>query len=283
MKTLIIDSSYLCYRAVYSMGSLSSKEMPTGVIFSFLNTILSLAKLFKSKDFIFTFDSRRSLRKRIYSEYKSNRTEQPYEIQELIKAMHPQREALQKEILPALGFKNIFSQSGLEADDIISVIVKDYDEDFVVISEDSDLYQLLDYCSMYSLKTKVLLTKTWFKATHGLEPDKWIWIKAIGGCSSDNVKGIEGFAELTSRKYLLGLMKPTEKKCERIQTDESKAIIKRNLELVTLPFPGTNPVELQENEFNFDEFINICVKYSFRSFLDTKKLSEWRDLLSNGE
>lgn len=279
---LIIDSSYLCYSSMYALKGLSTKEMQTGVSFGFLNTVLSLAERFHTNEFIFCFDSKRSVRKRIYPEYKANRKDPDPEIKELISMMHPQREALQKEILPAIGFQNIFSQSGYEADDLIASIVMGFDEDFVVISRDNDLHQLLDYCTIYDPQTKSTLNREWFVITHGLEPPIWKQLKAIAGCTSDGVKGIEGFAELTTRKFLLGHMKETDKKYQRLMTDESKAIIDRNLKLVSLPMEGLKPIEeLYRDKLSLDGFIDVCQKYNFQSFLNNR-LDKWKKFI-NGE
>jgi|LAHR01.1.fsa_nt_gb DNA polymerase I len=282
MITLIIDSSYLCYSSMYSIRDLSSKDQQTGVLFGFLNTILSLSKRFKTNDFVFCFDSKRSVRKRIYPDYKENRKDYEPEIQRLIEVMRPQRELLQKEILPSIGFSNILMQSGYEADDIIAHLVIGFREDFVVVSRDSDLYQLLDYCRIYDIPTKTFLTKDSFKLTRGLTPKQWIQIKAIAGCPSDNIKGIDGFGEITARKYILGFMKETDKKYQRIFQHENMEKIQLNLRLVSLPMEGSLPIEeIRANCFDVDRFIDICQKYNFRSFLN-EKLDQWKKLL-NGE
>jgi len=273
---IIIDCSYLCYRSAYALKGLSHQEVQTGVIFGFLNSLLGIAEKFKTNEFIFAFDSRRSIRKRLYPEYKNNRTEQPPEMKAIMLEMIPQRELLKNEVLKDIGFRNILYQVGYEADDVIAMVVLNFEGPFVVVSRDSDLYQLLSYCNQYDLETKVLLTKEWFEITHKLNPESWKMIKAIAGCTSDNVKGVEGFGELTARKHLLKLMKETDKKYIKIKSEESQEIIERNLKLVSLPMEGTEVIEdLEYDKLSFDKFIDVCIKYDFRSFMTTKR-DQWK-------
>lgn len=274
---LVIDVSNVCYMSMYSLRGLSTKDIETGVIFGFLNLLLTWSEKFKTNEIVFAVDSRRSKRKRIYPEYKENRSEQPPDILDLIKAMHIQRETILSEVLPAMGFSNIFMQAGYEADDVIASITQNFDEDFTVISSDNDLHQLLDYCTIYSPQTKATLTRDWYLRTHGLEPKSWIDIKAISGCTSDNIKGVPGFGELTARKYLLGFLQENSKAYSNLMSDDGQETYKRNLELVSLPMDGFKPIEdLPYDNLNIDGFMEVCHKYDFRSFINTTKFDKWK-------
>ena len=46
-------------------------------------------------------------------------------------------------VLPALGVKNIYIQTGYESDDLIASIVKNNSGNFIIVTNDNDLYQLL--------------------------------------------------------------------------------------------------------------------------------------------
>ena len=48
-------------------------------------------------------------------------------------------------IIPKMGFKNSFIRTGQEADDIIAQLTIDY-PGMTIVSNDKDLYQLLDNC-----------------------------------------------------------------------------------------------------------------------------------------
>ena len=85
---LVIDVSNVCYMSMYSLRGLSTKDIETGVIFGFLNLLLTWSEKFQTNEIVFAVDSRKSKRKRLYPEYKENRSEQPPDILDLIKAMH---------------------------------------------------------------------------------------------------------------------------------------------------------------------------------------------------
>lgn len=186
MKYLIIDCNYLCHKARYSTGELKSNDIDTGVIFGFFIQILNMAEIFESNNLLFTWDSKKSLRKKIFPEYKKKRYSKPMTDEEwkALKSAFNQMNLLRKKILPALGFKNNFIQAGLEGDDLIAQLCIQYerkDEKVIIISSDHDLYQLLtNNISMFSNSKLYTLKK--FEEEWELYPATWKKIKAIGGC-----------------------------------------------------------------------------------------------------
>src|SRR3990167_5779831 len=143
---LVIDSNFLCYRALFTMGELSADEARTGVIFGFLLEVLKLAKKFNTNKFFFCWDSRKSKRRRIYPDYKQRGKEKTPDEIVLIKEAYQQFTILRTEILLAMGFRNNFIQAGLESDDLmacLSLIPKN--RPMTIVSPDEDLLQMLDY------------------------------------------------------------------------------------------------------------------------------------------
>jgi DNA polymerase I len=278
---LIIDSSYLCYRSQFALRGLNYKEQETGVIFGFLNYVLSLSEKFQTNRLVFAWDSQRSLRKRIYPAYKGNRATPDREMQDLRDIARPQKELLRAKILPEIGLINNFSQPGYEADDIIAKIVFCNNEDFMVVANDSDLFQLLDYCRIYDPALKQVMDRKWFQAKTGLKMSSdWAAVKAIAGCSTDNVAGITGVGEKTAIMYLKGDLKVGKTKYDSIISKAGQEVIKRNMPLVKLPFAGTKPIyNLQWNALNIDAFMEVCRKYNLMSFINTGKFEKWQKLL----
>jgi len=276
---LLIDTSYLCYRAYFTTGSLSVNKNKTGIIFGFFHSLLHLAKEFKTTDFIFCFDSNKSLRKRIYPQYKEKRKsalsdKDRASIQKQIKEIYS--------ILPELGFNNVFRYTGYEADDIIAYLAylnsyarcgSNNSIDFTIISTDQDLYQLLYYVNgMYDIKNKKIYTYNNLIKDHGICSTHWAKVKAIAGCASDNVKGVSGIGEKTAIKYIRQIA--SKNQIEKIESN--KEIISRNSILVTLPFKDKKfNIELNENNINRDKLIEVFDKYRFNSFLKRSKLKEW--------
>lgn len=289
---IIIDSSALAHAARYATGDLAYQSAATGVMYGFCRQILTLSDTFQSANFIFCWDGRDYLRRQKYPDYKKSRSQEkmtPQEKKELELA-YQQFEKLHGEILPALGFRNNFRVTGYEADDIIAYIVKEYDSNFVVVSSDQDLYQLLDYCKMYLQKKKQFYTKRHFIEEFGMEPSRWAEVKAIAGCNTDNVEGIRGIGEKTAAKYICGSLKETTEAFRKISEqyaaidlynlsqDEEKVLpmILRNRELVTLPMDGFPGVDLVSDVItSFSDFESVCHRFGFKSFLQGKLSDEW--------
>lgn len=278
MKFLIIDSNFICHQGRYSLPDLSIGEQQTAIIFGFLKRVVSLAKKFETGNFIFCWDSKKSFRKEIYPEYKANRKkEKTEEEKQLDKIAFSQFDILKNEVLPELGFKNIFEQKGYESDDLIADIVLGYEEDFVVVSSDEDLFQLLDICSMYNPTKDLLMDKKWFVNEYEINPIDWVKVKQIAGCRSDNIQGVKGVAEKTFIKYLKGELKSTSKKYQDIVSFIGSKEEERNKLLVTLPFPKTMNVELVNDlPLKVEDFISVCTKFDFKSFIDGSGIDTFR-------
>ena len=272
--TLIIDCHAICHAAKHTMGDLSYEEQKVGIIFGFLKQLLSLAKRFETNSFLFCWDSKKSYRRNIYPNYK-NRPQRSEEEYRFDKFAFKQFIELRMWTLPKFGFKNNFIQTGLEADDIIAAITQNYDREFVIISGDNDLYQLLSpNVSMYSTKSKKLTTHESFTGKWGVSPSEWVMVKQIAGCRSDTVEGVVGVAEKTAIKYLTGKLGKETKTYAII--GNSKDIIERNKQLVKLPFNGTKIPKIYDNEiFNFADFTEIVNKYGFYSFQQTEAANSW--------
>jgi len=252
------------------------------VIFGFLQKIFTLSKKFHSTDFIFCWDSRKSYRKLIYPEYKANREKKRQESTDQekkdMKMAFDQFTELRRVILPKLGFNNVFMQAGYEADDLIAKAVQDNDNKYhtIVVSTDQDMYQLLDQCAIYNFKTKKKLHQSFFIEKYFIPCYDWANVKAIAGCSGDNVTGIEGVGEIKAVQYLRDKL-PSGVIKERIKSKEGQEIIKRNLPMVKLPFEGRRKLDmrLKKNNLTKKQFIDVFVDYGFQSFLKPEALQKW--------
>lgn len=282
---VVIDSHGLGHRAKHAMQGLSHNEKQTGVIYGFLRYVLKYAKVFNTKNFVFAWDSKKSFRADIYPEYKanrapSNRNYTPDE-QWLHQSALNQFYDLRKKVLPTLGFKNNFIQTGVEADDIIARVVRSVKEeqaitDIVVVSSDNDLWQLLEWCDILDPGKEKVLTKSKFKKEYGIHPEQWADVKALTGCNTDNVHGIEGVGEVKALQYIKG--KLTKGKIfDRIQSHESQVVMNLNQRLVKLPHYKTSNFHVNFDEvFSLSRFELICEQYGFNSFLNMPMYNDWR-------
>jgi len=207
---ILLDCNAIASKVRFGMDHvmLTAGEMRTEVIFGFLRQLLLLAK--QKKDIrdrmVFVWDSRYYHRFEYCPEYKQKRKKELTEWEEERDVIsYEQFDLLRQEILPAMGFRNVFRLHGYEADDVIAVLCKgNAEEKITIVTTDQDLYQLLtDNVSFYNLRTKVLYTRQQFTRDYGITPKQWVDVKAYGGCVSDNVKGIKGVGEKTMCKYIL--------------------------------------------------------------------------------
>ncbi|MFH1685693.1 MAG: hypothetical protein ABH983_05315 [Candidatus Micrarchaeota archaeon] len=113
MVRVLVDSSCLAYKALFTTGDLSQDQKRVGVVFGFLKQIFTIAKKFETNKFLFLWDSRNSYRKINYPPYKSSRRKDLTEEQKIDMAdAFRQFDEIREVLLPVMGFKNIFKQSG---------------------------------------------------------------------------------------------------------------------------------------------------------------------------
>ena len=192
MHKLVIDCNNLAYRAFYTTGVLD-----LGIVYGFMNQILTLAKDLKSSRFIFCWDSKKNFRKDIMPTYKGNRQEKDEQTKKELEKAFDQFKMLRTEVLPNLGFANVFVQPGYEADDLIAHVVQRFPDKYIIVSGDEDLYQLLGEDRFIStmiyqpIKKNLVTTKSFYEK-YGIDPVAWSTVKALAGCTSDNVEGIKG-------------------------------------------------------------------------------------------
>lgn len=275
---LIIDSNYLGYAALHSMGDLSHEDMKTGVIFGFLSRINSLCRFFVTNDIVFCWDSKHSYRKKQFSGYKKKREDRTPEEEEKRRIAQKQFVTLRRGILPKIGFNSNLMQPGVEADDIMGRLAINSICDLIIVSADRDLYQLLfQNVKIWNPSQKKMMTPKKFKEEYGIYPYQWMGAKAIAGCPSDNVPGVDGVGIKTAIKHIRNELNPTSKKKRAIIAGAN--IIHRNSELIHIPHPKTKCSWITpRNDFSLKGFKSVCRKYGLESFLEKEELREWKQL-----
>jgi len=275
---LIVDGNNICHIAHHSTGELSNDEKRVGAIFGFLNKILKISKQLKSNKFIFCFDSKKSYRKQIYPEYKADRNKKLSEQEKKEKHyLYDQIDELKKEILPDLGFRNVFYKAGYEGDDLIAWFAKNEAEPKIVVSTDHDLYQLLPFIEyIYNPITKRRYDKRDFVVEYGCRMDckRWGEVKAIVG-GKNNVKGLKGIGDKTAVLFLGGGILHGSPQWEKITSNYDK--INFNKRLFCLPFDGNSIINYTtvKDELKKANFIRVFDKLRFASFLKEDALQSW--------
>ena len=283
MKTLLIDSSALCYRAVYAVGNLEHDGLETGVTYGFFKQLFTILKKVQADQLIFFWDSKSSKRKELLKGYKKKEDKTEIE-QELWNSIYNQFHTIRDEILPAIGLVNNFMQEGYESDDLIAqyVLNKDSDEQACIVTGDDDLLQLLtDSCYIYNVNKKQNYTKEDFRKEYNIEPEQWAKVKQIAGCTSDKVPGVSGVGTKTAIKYIKGELKSTHKTYQRIIQNQD--LIDFNHQLVALPFKNALDARelIKHNVFSMKRFLQLCREYGFYSFRTDKRKEEIRILFKS--
>lgn len=249
---LVIDGDYIAHRAFYTTGGLEYGGNPTGVVYGFLMAVKNLTQQFQTVNVAFAFDGGKSLRRQACPTYKESRRELSLDKQEQRRQLKQQIRQIREEVLPDSGYRNVFIQVGYEGDDVIAVLAKELltRDKVVIVSADRDLYQLLegDRVVQYNPRSKVTYTeRDLAKEFYGLAPQQWHVVKAIAGCDGDDVKGIKSVGEGTAAKYLRGQLKESHKTYKLIE-ENIDGLVKGNLPLVKLPWPGCGPFKLRTDK-----------------------------------
>lgn len=270
MKTwLLIDVSYLAWRAFHSTPDLSWEGVKTSVIFGLLRDVQNLQDLHATRRVVFAFDVGRPWRSVKFEGYKGSRHN--YEEMDRTELLARgevkfQLKNLRNIHLNEIGYRNIWFESGYEADDLIAAgcsALPDGDT-AIIVSRDGDFYQLLnDRVSIWNPSKKRMITADWFRDEYGISPEQWADVKAIAGCGSDEVPGVKGIGEITAAKFLAGTLKHTTKAFAKIV--EGDAIWKRNLPLVKLPYEGCPTPEFLEDETTEGKWRKVAKSLGIKS------------------
>jgi len=193
-QTLLVDGNVLMKRSYNGAKNLFYKETHVGGIYQFYATLRKLVVELTIDKVIIFWDGERSgyLRLNYYPEYKNNRPkffDQNYEIQKL-------RVKAYAEDL----FLRQYENPDCESDDLIAfyALNKKENEEVIIYTNDRDLCQIIsEEICLYLADKKTLLgigNYNWYFDHHYQNATL---VKIIEGCTTDNIKGIEGVSETT--------------------------------------------------------------------------------------
>ena len=202
-RAVLLDVSAIMYRAYFANMNFRTKNEPTGAVYGFINTLLSIIKEFNPDYMAAAFDVKRSSLKRteIYADYKSNRQSTP----EDLVAQIPRIE----EVLDAFNI-NRYRIESYEADDILGSIAKKIAKDdleVIIVTGDKDLSQLVEKNITIALLGKgaegekfgMLRTAEDVVNYLGVVPEK---IPDLFGLIGDKSDGIPGVTKIGEKKAL---------------------------------------------------------------------------------
>lgn len=201
-KAVLLDVSAIMYRAFYGNLNFRTKNEPTGAVYGFVNTLMSIINQLNPDYIGAAFDVKRATLKRseIYKEYKAQRDSAP---EDLI-AQIPRIE----ELLDCFGIKK-FKIEGCEADDVLGSLAKELGAKGIesyIVTGDKDLSQILDsYVNIALLGKgdggglKILSTEEDVIEQIGVKPKM---IPDLFGLIGDTSDGIPGVRKIGSKKAI---------------------------------------------------------------------------------
>ena len=202
-RAVLLDVSAIMYRAYFANMNFRTKNEPTGAVYGFINTLLSIIKEFNPDYMAAAFDVKRSSLKRteIYSDYKSNRQSTPEDLVTQIPRI--------EEVLDAFNI-NRYRIESYEADDVLGSLAKKIAKDdleVIIVTGDKDLSQLVEKNITIALLGKgtegekfgMLKTAEDVVNYLGVVPEK---IPDLFGLIGDKSDGIPGVTKIGEKKAL---------------------------------------------------------------------------------
>ena len=233
----LVDISSLFFRSYYaiSLNMKNEKGLPTNALYGVFKMIQQLANN-KSPDYIVCcFDSKEaSFRKKLYSEYKANRSEMPEDLELQVPYL--------KKMMDTLLISS-WQKPGFEADDLIASLLslaKKKNLETYIVSGDKDFAQLVDKQTyLYDTMKDLIYDPQGVEAKWGVPPTQIQDYLSLVGDSSDNIPGVKGIgpkgavALLQDYKNLEGIYKNINQVKaslkEKLLKDKEMAFLSRDL------------------------------------------------------
>jgi len=250
-KLFLLDGMALVYRAHFALiraPIMTSKGMNTSAVFGFVNTLLNLIEADHPTHLAVAFDTAEDTERHAeFAEYKAQREALPEDIEaalpyidRILQAMH----------IPVLRYP------GYEADDVIGTLARAAEREgymTYMVTPDKDFAQLVDENTfMYKPARKgagfELLGVPEILDAWGIERvDQVIDILGLWGDSADNIPGVPGIGEKTSKKLVAqfgsveGLIAHSDqlkgKQKENVENFSDQALLSKRLATINCEVP----------------------------------------------
>jgi DNA polymerase I len=206
-KLFLLDAFALIYRAYFAFSKnprVNSKGENTSAAFGFTNALIDVMQREKPTHLAVVFDAPGGAtnRQADFADYKANREEMPEDIRNMIEPI--------KEIIRAFRIPILYKE-GYEADDVIGTLAKIAEEEgftTYMMTPDKDFGQLVtEKTFMYKPgrggnPPEILGIKEVCERFEVDDPRKVIDILGLWGDSVDNIPGIPGIGEKTSKELI---------------------------------------------------------------------------------
>ena len=235
---ILIDGTSYIYRAFHALPPLTtSSGKPTGATRGFAAMLRKLIEKYPGVPMVMVFDAKGpNFRNDYFKDYKANRPPMPNELRVQIEDI--------KKLSKLFNF-TVKEEGGVEADDVIATLTKQFklDKKILISSPDKDLTQLVeDNVIQHNSMSNEFFNNEYVKEKFGVGPSQVAQLLALVGDKADNIPGITKVGNKTASKWLnaYGNLENIINKSDEItgvvgqNLREEKEVLQRNLFLVSL-------------------------------------------------
>ncbi len=232
-KLFLIDGNSLLYRSYYAIQRLStSKGFPTNAVYGFVNMLKKLIDKQKPQYLGIVFDVKGpTVRHAAFKDYKAHRKPMPEDLEAQVPVV--------KKVIRALNIP-CFEFERYEADDVLGSLARKASSQeiySVLVTTDKDLYQLVNKTTtVFNPAKEIYLDEKKVKEYFGVSPSQVIDVLALWGDPSDNIPGVPGIGEKTSKALIneYGSLKKLLQSLDRMRNPRLKEKIEQNLDKLEL-------------------------------------------------
>ena len=302
---ILIDGTSYIYRAFHALPPLTtSSGKPTGATRGFASMLRKLIEKYPGVPMVMVFDAKGpNFRNDYYKDYKANRPPMPNELRVQIEDI--------KKLSKLFNF-TVKEEGGVEADDVIATLTKQFkpDKKILISSPDKDLTQLVeDNVIQHNSMSNEFFNNEYVKEKFGVGPSQVAQLLALVGDKADNIPGITKVGNKTASKWLnaYGNLENIINKSDEItgvvgqNLREEKDVLQRNLFLVSLKqdinldllfddinIPASSSDGLKEfyKELEFNSFIgetNEKRKSEYKAITKKNELEKLELIITNAE
>ncbi|MFZ2052986.1 MAG: DNA polymerase I [Candidatus Aminicenantales bacterium] len=252
-KLFLIDGNALLYRSYYAIQRLStSRGFPTNAIYGFISTLRKLINQEKPHYLGIVFDTGKpTVRHQAFKAYKAHRKPMP---EDLISQVPVLKKVIQAMNIP------LFEHENYEADDVLGSLARKAGKlriPSVIVSTDKDLLQLVNaQTTVYNPAKEVYLDEAKVKEVFGVAPSQVIDVLSLWGDPSDNVPGVPGIGEKTSKTLIsqFGSLENLLRRLEEVKNPRLRESISRNMGQLELSRQLVTIEKGLDVPFNLDDF-----------------------------
>ena len=252
-RLYLIDGNSLVYRSYYAIRFLStSKGFPTNAIYGFVSMLRKLMDQEKPVYLGIVFDVKGpTIRHKAFKDYKAHRKPMPDDLAVQMPVI--------KKVIKALNIP-CYEHENYEADDVLGSLAHQASRKnipSVIVTTDKDLFQLVDkHITVYNPSKETHLDEKKVKEQFGASPAQVTDVLALWGDPSDNIPGVPGIGEKTSKSLInrFGSLENLLKNLDRVEKAPLREKIKQNLDQLKLSLQLVTIEKGLDLKFNLEEF-----------------------------